>query len=717
MNKEIAIAALKKYFGYDGFLPNQWEVIDAIYQGQNALVIMPTGGGKSICYQIPGITLPGICLVVSPLISLMKDQVGALQANGIAAAFLNSSQSVAEQSKIEDALFHQKIQLLYVSPEKLLSSQFLPFLKRLKINLFAIDEAHCISSWGHDFRPEYTQLHFISKYFPDIPIVALTATADKTTRDDIITQLQLGEPRQFIASFDRPNLQIQVQKGLGRMTQIIEFLRGREGQSGIIYCLSRKQTEKLSSTLNANGFNTDFYHAGLYAKQRERVQEAFQKDETNIICATIAFGMGIDKSNVRFVIHYNLPQNLESYYQEIGRAGRDGSPAETLLFYSLQDVKVSREIIKEAPTETVSVKLAKLERMQQFAESLTCRRKMLLGYFGEALSNDCGNCDVCLSPPTYIDGKIIALKAISAIVRLKEKVSINMLIDVLRGSTKKEIQDKGYHRIKTYGAGKDLSFDAWKFYITQIINLGFINVLYHEYNRLQITEAGMALLLEQSPVMIVQHESKLASNTKSKENKGESSLHRKNAEELFKRLRSLRLDIAKEEGVPPYIIFSDTSLYEMAEKLPMANQDFLKISGVAAKKLNAYGRRFMDEIQKFVQEKASRLTPHLTDTHLETYGLFEEGISVQEIATIRGLKESTIFDHLTTLIENGKELDVQRILSEENRQKIIGELKNVTDNSRLKPIFEALNETIPYHEIRLARALYNKKQLNKQKAD
>ena len=456
MNQENAQTALKKYFGYDTFRPMQAEIIQSVYDKKDALILMPTGGGKSICFQIPAITMEGMGVVVSPLISLMKDQVESLRANGIKAAFLNSSLGISEQRAVEDAIFNQQIDLIYVSPEKIVSPNFLSLLKRVEIALFAIDEAHCISAWGHDFRPEYTRLKFIKKQFPDTPVIALTATADKATRKDIARQLDLENPAIYVASFDRPNLSLAVRPGQKRFEQIIEFIKKRPNQPGIIYCLSRKSTENIARKLQGKGLKANFYHAGMPDFQRSEVQEDFINDAIDIVCATIAFGMGIDKSNVRWVIHYNLPKNIESFYQEIGRSGRDGTAASTLLFYSYADVMNLREILTNNDSTQRDLKLAKLERMQQYAESLSCRRKILLNYFSEPFNKNCGNCDICKNPPQYFDGTVIAQKALSAVFRLKEKVGSSMLIDVLRGSSRKDLLERGYQHIKTYAVGREV---------------------------------------------------------------------------------------------------------------------------------------------------------------------------------------------------------------------------------------------------------------------
>ena len=441
-------STLKKHFGYDGFRPVQKEVIDKILDKNDALVVMPTGGGKSIIYQLPALILPGITVVVSPLIALMKDQVGALKANGIPAEFINSSLSDPEKREVFSRIRNNHLKLIYVSPERLVLDSFISFLKQLEISLFAIDEAHCISVWGHDFRPEYSQLSLLKENFPDTPIVALTATADKITQSDICKQIGINESNKFIASFDRPNLSLNVLPAKKRYEFIRDHIKASRNNSGIIYCLSRKSTESIARKLQADGINADFYHAGLSAAQRNKVQDDFINDNTLVICATIAFGMGIDKSNVRWVFHYNLPKNIESYYQEIGRAGRDGLPSETFLFYNFGDLIMLRKFAEESGQP--EIQLAKLERIQQYAEATTCRRKILLSYFNEHLDESCGNCDVCENPPQTFDGTIIAQKALSAIIRLNEKVSSGILIDILRGSKRYEIISNGYHQIKTF---------------------------------------------------------------------------------------------------------------------------------------------------------------------------------------------------------------------------------------------------------------------------
>jgi ATP-dependent DNA helicase RecQ len=604
MNLDNAKLALKRYFGYDQFRPLQADIIRAIFSGRDALVLMPTGGGKSVCFQIPAVTLPGTCIVVSPLISLMKDQVEGLRANGIAAAFINSAIDSREQLRVEESFYAGELHLLYVSPEKLVSGNFISILKRGKINLFAIDEAHCISAWGHDFRPEYTQMGMLKQHFPKVPVVALTATADKLTRKDIVDQLKLEEPEIFIASFDRPNLSLEVRPGQQRLQQIEDFVRKHPKQAGIIYTLSRKATEDIADKLKQKGFKAEAYHAGLSPDRRSKIQDHFINDNLQIVCATVAFGMGIDKSNVRWVIHYNLPKNLEGYYQEIGRAGRDGAKADTLLFYSFADVSMLRDILQNGENAAQNeIQLVKLERMQQYAESLACRRRILLAYFSENLSENCGNCDICRNPPQSMDGTVIAQKALSAVYRLNEQVPMGMLIDVLRGSARREIKQLGYDTIKTYGAGRDFSQWDWQHYLMQLINLGYLEVAYDAANVLRLTSASQEILFKNRSVELIkptsykerQEEEKASAKIKAPTQLKKERLR----DELFEHLRQIRKEIAQKEGIPPYLIFSDATLEEMAFSKPQTEDDMLAVSGVGEKKLVQFGYRFIKAIRNY----------------------------------------------------------------------------------------------------------------------
>ena len=706
MHLDNAKTALKKYFCYESFRPMQGEIIQSVYDRKDALVLMPTGGGKSICYQIPAITLPGTCVVISPLISLMKDQVESLKANGIKAAFLNSSQDSAEQQAIEDDFFHGNIQLLYVSPEKLVNSSFQPLLQKAKINLFAIDEAHCISAWGHDFRPEYSQLKFIKRDFPDVPIIALTATADKLTRKDILEQLGLVGSQTFVASFDRPNISLEVRPGQKRLEQILAFIGRKQGQSGIIYCLSRKSTEKLAEKLNARGIKAGFYHAGLSAAERSRIQEAFINDQVPVIAATIAFGMGIDKSNVRWIIHYNLPKNMESYYQEIGRAGRDGTTAETLLFYSYSDIMVLREILEKNQSENTEIQLAKLERMQQYAESLACRRRILLNYFSEDSNERCGNCDNCLNPPTYFDGTLIAQKALSAVYRLRESVGLRLLIDVLRGSGRKEIFERGFQNIKTYGAGREYSFLDWQHYLLQLINLGYLEIAYDQKSVVKMTPASQRVLFQNERIQLVQQTTVKARQEAAKAKAKPATKRQRVRDDLFEVLRQLRKQLAQQRGVPPYIIFSDATLEEMAARRPMSDTEMQQISGVGERKLQLYGDAFMEAIRAFVANNATSLRDGAT---LQvTLQLYKQGLSVEEMASKRELTSRTIYNHLAQLYENGEAINIDPIISITQIKEITGTLKYLEQPYKLKDIYERFDGLFSYTQIHFALAHHRK---------
>jgi ATP-dependent DNA helicase RecQ len=699
MNLPQAQAALKQYFGYDSFRPMQGEIIAAIYAGQDALVLMPTGGGKSICFQIPAITMPGTAIVVSPLISLMQDQVMGLRANGVKAAFLNSSLGPAEQQAVENELFNGELDLLYVSPEKLCSASFLPLLSRTQLALFAIDEAHCVSAWGHDFRPEYTQLQFLKKQFPNTPVIALTATADRITRDDIVKQLQLHDPRLFIASFDRPNLSLSVLPGQKRKAQIIRFVRQRPEESGIIYCLSRKSTERLAEDLIKAGFNARPYHAGMSAADRTKVQDDFIKDEVPIVCATIAFGMGIDKSNVRWVIHYNLPKNLENYYQEIGRAGRDGAPATTLLFYSYQDVRTLTDILQQNESENLEVQLAKLGRMQQYAESMACRRRILLNYFNEDHQQNCGNCDICKNPPKAFDGTRIAQMALSAVYRLREKVGIGMLVDVLRGSGRKELRERGYDRIKTFGVGRDIATSVWQNYISQLVNLGYLEIAYDHFGVLRLTPASHRVLFEREDVQLVRLATLKERRETEKAQVSTKTKRERVRDELFETLRQLRRRLAQQKGVPPYLIFSDATLEDMAANKPVTDEEMRQVSGVGERKLHLYGDVFMAEILDFL---AQRGNGKAGNTHRISYQLYQQGKTIPEIAAQRNLQLTTVYSHLAACYEQGEKLQIADFVDQETLRAIESGLPYLEKPVRLKAVHELLDGKIDYGPLRLA---------------
>ena len=589
---------LKNVFGYDKFRPLQQEIIDRTLVGKDSFVLMPTGGGKSMCFQIPALCFDGITIVVSPLISLMKDQVQALESNGIKADFFNSSISPQAENDVISRATKGEIQLLYLSPEKLISVSN-TWLKKLNIKLVAIDEAHCVSMWGHDFRPEYTQLKVFRNSLPEVPFMALTATADKSARTDIEEQLGLKDSKLFISSFDRKNLSIEVRGQVPKKKKLQEigrFVERKKNESGIIYCLSRKNTEEVANYLKEDGHSVAFYHAGMNPEEREQVQTKFINDDTKIIVATIAFGMGIDKSNVRWVIHYNLPKNLEGYYQEIGRAGRDGLPSETRLYYNMKDFVLYSQFADNGANSTMQKE--KLSRMLQFAEAKSCRRKILLSYFGEHLTNACGNCDVCDNPPKDFDGTLLAQKALSGIARMKEKEGITMLINVLRGSNNAEVYAGGYFQLKTYGVGSDVSFFDWRDYIIQLANQGLIEIMYSEGSALKISPIGWKVLRGEQSIkltlpIIAKEKKRREPKFMKMTDEGEVNM------ELFTELKKLRYSISREENVPAYIIFNDKSLKAMASDLPITENQFLAISGVGMNKMKKYGEKFMKVIRKF----------------------------------------------------------------------------------------------------------------------
>ncbi len=601
---------LKNYYGYDSFRVNQFEIINTILQKSDCLVLMPTGGGKSICYQIPAICMPGTAVVISPLISLMKDQVEALKSNGIEAAALNSGNDFSADTIVRRKCMDGTLKLLYISPEKLLAE--VPFLlKQMNISLFAVDEAHCISQWGHDFRPEYTQLDVLHKEFPEVPIMALTATADKITRQDIIKQLRLREPQVFISSFDRPNLSLTVKRGYStkeKENYILNFIKARPLESGIVYCLSRKATEKVSIFLNSKGIRSTIYHAGLTQQERDKAQVDFQKDDVQVVCATIAFGMGIDKSNVRWVIHYNMPKSIESYYQEIGRAGRDGAPADTVLFYSLADVVQLSQFAKESGQKDIN--LDKLKQMQNYAESSVCRRRILLNYFGEQRDHDCNNCDVCDNPPQRFDGTEYIQMALSAVKRTDEQIRTATIVEILKGISSPTVKRKGYDTLKTFGVGKALSTNDWQDYLLQMLQMGFIEIAYDQGNVVKITESGNDVLFgrKRAELCVIDHTIKEVSKPRRRLHleipsitiPGLPQTTGVEDRQLFEALRTLRRQCADEEGFPPYIVFSDKVLHALATIKPVTLDTFGFIPGIGEHKKMKYGKRFIAVIQKFV---------------------------------------------------------------------------------------------------------------------
>ncbi|WP_339659210.1 DNA helicase RecQ [uncultured Polaribacter sp.] len=690
---------LKNVFGYDTFRPLQEEIINRTLDGKDSFVLMPTGGGKSICFQIPALIFNGITIVVSPLISLMKDQVQALKSNGIKADFFNSSISSQEENEVINKAMNGELQLLYLSPEKLISVSN-TWLKELNIKLVAIDEAHCVSMWGHDFRPEYTQLKVFRNSIPDVPFMALTATADKSARIDIEEQLGLTNSKLFISSFDRKNLSIdvrgQVQKKK-KLQEIGNFIERRKNESGIIYCLSRKNTEEVASYLKEEGHSVAFYHAGMNFEEREQTQTDFINDDIKIIVATIAFGMGIDKSNVRFVIHYNLPKNLEGYYQEIGRAGRDGLPSETILYYNMRDFVLYSQFADDGANSEMQKE--KLNRMLQFTEAKSCRRKILLSYFGEHLTENCGNCDVCENPPKDFDGTILTQKALSGIARMKEQDGITMLINVLRGSNNADIHEKQYFNLKTYGIGKDVSFFDWRDYIIQMANQGLIEIMYSESSALKISPIGWQVLRGEKTIRLTTPIS--AADKKKNQKVIKTASEGEPNKDLFTELKKIRLSISKEENMPAYIIFNDKTLKLMSISQPTTENEFLAISGVGMNKMEKYGEEFMNVIRTFKNvAKPKKIT-----TIQKTFNLYNEGLNPAEIAEERSLSITTIFSHLSQLYMEGKEVDLEKLVSKEVVDKVRIAFNELERKIELKPIYEKLNEEVSYGEIRLSITL------------
>ncbi|MCF0059405.1 DNA helicase RecQ [Dyadobacter sp. CY356] len=709
INKE---QALKQYFGYDTFRPQQAEIIDTVMAGKDCLVLMPTGGGKSVCFQIPAIMREGLTVVISPLIALMKDQVEALRVNGVNAAFLNSSLSSAEQDQVMWQAKIGELKLLYIAPERLFSGNTFEFLREWNVSLFAIDESHCISSWGHDFRPEYRQLNALKKYFPEVPVIALTATADRVTRRDILKQIGIEEAQTFVASFDRPNLSLNVLPGRGRIQQIQTFLKKHNGQAGIIYCLSRKGTETVAASLQKAGFEAEFYHAGLASEKRSKVQEQFLRDDIQIIVATVAFGMGIDKSNVRWVIHYNLPSNVESFYQEIGRAGRDGSPSDTVLFYSYMDIITRQEMIANSDQSEEQKELlnAKLNRMKQYAEADICRRRILLSYFNEAVDHDCGNCDVCRNPRSRFDATVIAQKALSGIARTKEKVAMGMLIDILRGSRNKNVLQYGYDKLPTFGVGHDLRGEEWAEYISQLLNSGVMDIAYDEAHSFKLNPASQQVLYGKRKVELVRFiplsERKAKEEAQLPKEKPKQEIIR---DALFERLRMLRKQIADRMGVPPYVVFTDSTLSEMAQKRPVSEAQMKAISGIGTERFRNYGETFIKEIVDFARENTkpgTRVAKGMT--YVETWDLFKAGYSLKVIAEKRDLNPVTIISHLVKLKEDGHEINLKALI-DPNVYKIIvtaAQELSIRRDEPLKPLFEMLNEKYDYGQIKLALAVW-----------
>ena len=701
--RERALSLLAKFYGYRSFRPGQYEVIEAVASGRDAVVLLPTGGGKSLCFQMPALLAPdGVAVVVSPLIALMQDQTQALVANGIPAAAVHSNQDETYNRSVMEAAFAGKIKLLYTSPERLL--QNFDWWKRLNISLFAIDEAHCISQWGHDFRPDYTALARIKEELPSVPVIALTATADRLTRDDIISQLKLRDPYCLLGSFDRPNISLRAYSNPGmkaRTKFISELVHKYPQDSGIAYCLSRDGAEKMHIALSNLGIRSVCYHAGMSATDRDRSMRAFLNGHAQVVCATVAFGMGIDKSNIRWVVHNNMPGNIESYYQEIGRAGRDGLPAEAILFYSYADVITLRKFAAESGR--TGVNMEKLDRMQAYAEARVCRRRILLSYFSEERECDCGNCDICRNPPSRIDGTILAQKALSAVMRTGgTNIGVFTLVNILRGIRRSDIVRAGYHEIRTFGVGADLRQEEWADYISQMIQLGVFEIAYDDSNHLRVTPFGMRILRGETTLTLSTYVPPQAAES------GRSA-HRKAApvapvdpvQQLFAQLKSVRTEIARKDALPPHLIFSDASLLDMARQKPSTLEEFLQINGVGEKKAVRFGRRFITAVRKF--DGLPGATPSGTSLR-ETLVLFNAGVSLAEIAQLKGVKLGTIHSHMAQLIEQGMVTDFGTFISRKEYETIATEFTARPDTA-----YDTLNGMFEPGIIAIARAIMRTK--------
>ncbi len=692
---------LKTHFGFDTFRPHQEEIIHHVLEGGHALVIMPTGGGKSVCFQLPALIKEGFALVISPLISLMNDQVRSLRANGIESGALHSGTTTQESREIHHHIQNGTLKILYVSPERALTQKFLEFVAPLKVSLIAIDEAHCVSIWGNDFRPEYAQLPGLMQYFPDVSVLALTATADRATQEDIRQQLRLKDPNTYLSSFERPNIHLSVRAGIQRIEQIRDFIKPRKGEAGIIYCLARKTTESIAETLRKYGYKAAAYHAEIDNTTRKKVQEDFQFDRLQIVCATIAFGMGIDKPNIRWIIHYNLPKNIENYYQEIGRSGRDGQPADALMFYSFRDITVYKEFIEQSEAnETFKrVQTEKLERIWEYSQATNCRTNVILNYFGEYRSSGCGHCDHCLHPLQGFDGTKLAQMALSACKRTNESVGVNMLVDVLRGSGKKEIYERNLQHIKTYGAGKDLSWKDWMHYITQMINQGLLEIDYISHSVLRCTPLSDVVLFEGEKVELHRHVEDLKEPFVRKKPKTVRF-----SEQLIDRLEKLCQQLGKEEGLPPYAIFPKGTLREMAEVRPYTMEELSRLNGIGEFKSKKYGQAFVDTIRTFMTDQDIIKKPKGM-TYIETLNLFQQGLSPEQIAQQREMAVSTIAMHLAKLYEKGENIDIRQFLFPDDLVVAKQGWRACGYSDQMSKIKEQTGDSIDYTRLNLAMAI------------
>ncbi len=691
-------AVLKKYYGYSSFRPGQEEIIDNTLSGHDSVVLMPTGGGKSLCYQIPALLMPGCAIVVSPLIALMIDQVQALQANGIPAAAIHSNQDEHTNQDLIGHAIQGKMKILYISPERLMAEINL-IASKIKVSFVAIDEAHCISQWGHDFRPVYTNLKVIKELIPHVPVMALTATADRLTRSDIAGALSLNNPFMWIGSFDRPNISLSVINDPGkrqRLRIISSLIDKYHMDSGIVYCLSRKKTEDMHKSLSEMGYRSVCYHAGLSPELRHQAQRAFVNGEAQVVCATIAFGMGIDKSNIRWVVHNNIPGNIESYYQEIGRAGRDGLPAEAILFYNYSDI-ITRQSFVDASGQR-EINSEKLDFMQKYAEASVCRRRILLSYFSEERNCDCGNCDNCRHPRHKIDGTIIAQKALSAIIRVNKAEGLGMIIDILRASARAEVIQKGYHQIKTYGAGRDLSAMEWNSYILQMIQLGLIEIAYEDNFHLRPTDYGMKVLRGLERIQLSAFERTPYSFGHKKVKEPTPAVQLTPDEQLMEKLKAMRMDLSRKHNIAPYMIFSDATLQDMVSRRPKNIEEMSRISGVGEVKLAAYGKDFLGVVRKFLGLSRTEVGT----SQKESLILFKAGLSPDDIAKAKHIAVGTVYGHLSQWIDEDKLTDFHRLVTD-------SEYKTVVDEFAKNPeeAYAALkeNSSIPPHIIRTAQAI------------
>ncbi|MBD5329039.1 MAG: DNA helicase RecQ [Bacteroides sp.] len=658
--KDAGLETLSRYFGYSSFRPGQWEVIESIIGGRDTVVLMPTGGGKSLCFQIPALMSKGCCIVVSPLIALMNDQVTALQANGIPAAAVNSNRPETDNQEAYCRAASGELKLLYLSPERLLVD-IVRIKEQIPVSFIAVDEAHCISQWGHDFRPVYTSLTLLKNIWPDIPVMALTATADRITRDDIARALGLENPFMYVGSFDRPNLSLRVIQGASlsdRIKVISSLIERHPMDCGIVYCLSRKKTESMAHYLSDAGYRVGFYHAGMTAEDRESVQQDFVAGRLQAICATIAFGMGIDKSNIRWVVHNNLPGNIESYYQEIGRAGRDGLPAETILFYSFSDVMARRKFVEESGQREINE--SKLDFMQKYAEAHVCRRRILLSYFSEDNSHDCGNCDNCRTPRRKIDGTVLAQKALSAIIRTGNSESVGTIVEILRGMRPQYLLSKGYDRLPTFGVGADLPAKVWQAYILQMQQLGLIEVAYDDNFHLRPTEAGWRVVKGEERIALAQYTEATNEYTRRKSRSSSTVKTPRSMEEnLADALKAMRVKISERTKIADYMIISDATIADLAKKRPSTVEQLIGVEGMSMAKIWLYYKDILSTI-RYVLEKKRSLPPRSSD--IVTRLMFGNDMTLDEIAALRGLKESTVFGHLVGEYVAGHYIDLERLL-------------------------------------------------------